>query len=304
MVRLSTAANASKPLCNSITGNLIVWVAAATLSLLAWNARADRPLSSETASPSPTKSANSVDSPAGETQSNNSEMERNIRTFIQSVVAFHNDADYALWPVPVCPFVAGISPQQKEFMFSHLSGIAQAAGVLPTPANCSPNLFIYFTSDPDALLVKLRHSDPRLFDTPNGLAPLNHFLNTARPIRVWYNDYIDSKVSGSRLVRDYIRLISNSIIVVDTKRIGNANLGQVSDYIALIGLAEVNLDSDLGNARTILRLFGAAGDEQIHGLTSWDRALLKSIYRTPPRDATRLSEMETAAIRYVEAESP
>jgi hypothetical protein len=125
-------------------------------------------------------------------------------------------------------------------------------------------------------------------------------MNTARPIRVWYNDYIDSKVSGSRLVRDYIRLISNAIVVVDTKRIGNANLGQVADYIALVGLAEVNLDSDLGNAPTILRLFGASGDEKIPGLTSWDQALLKSMYRTPPRDATRLSEVETTAVRYVE----
>jgi hypothetical protein len=277
MDRRSTTPNARKPFCNSITGNLIVLVVAATLSLLASGAIS-----------------------AGDTPTNNSELERNIRTFIQSVVAVHNDADYALWPVPVCPFVSGISPQQKDFVFTHLSGIAQAAGVLPTTANCSPNMFIYFTPDPDALLVKLRHSDPRLFDTPNGVAPLNHFMNTARPIRVWYNDYIDSKVSGSRLVRDYIRLISNSIIVVDTKRIGNANLGQVADYIALVGLAEVNLDSDLGNAPTILRIFGSSGDEKIPGLTSWDQALLRSMYRTPPRDATRLSEVETTAVRYVE----
>jgi hypothetical protein len=282
MEKLSTIiANARKPFCNSITGNLIVWIAAAALSLLASGA------------------ADSLDDSAGGTPTNNSELERNIRSFIQSVVAVHNDTDYALWPVPVCPFVAGISDQQKEFVFTHLSGIAQSAGVLPTPAKCSPNLFIYFTSDPDALLVKLRHSDPRLFDTPNGVAPLNHFLNTSRPIRVWYNDYIDSKVSGSRLARDYIRLIGNAIIVVDTKRIGNANLGQVDDYVALIGLAEVNLDSELGNARTILRLFGT-GDEKIQGLTSWDQALLKSLYRTPPRDATRLSEVETTAVRYIE----
>lgn len=44
-------------------------------------------------------------------------------------------------------------------------------------------------------------------------------------------------------------------MVVDTGRIKGFNIGQLADYIAMIGLAQIRLDSDLGSAPTILRLF-------------------------------------------------
>jgi hypothetical protein len=208
----------------------------------------------------------------------------------ESALASHNDADYALWPGPVCLLVAGMPAKQKETVIAHFSRTAQTAGIALGGDNCSPHLFVYVTADTDNVLAQLRHND--FFNTSKGMAPVNRFLGSTRPIRVWYNDYTASNVIGSRVIRDYVRMIGNAVIVV-VKRTGSVTVGQVADYIALIGLAEINLDADLGEAPTILRLFAAKADAPSYGLTSWDKALLKSLYRVPAKNATRLSEMQT-----------
>jgi hypothetical protein len=57
---------------------------------------------------------------------------------------------------------------------------------------------------------------------------------------------------------------------------------QVTDYIAMAGSTEVDLDAHLEGARTILSLFSMAGDARPPGLSDWDRSFIKELYRTNP----------------------
>ena len=57
-------------------------------------------------------------------------------------------------------------------------------------------------------------------------------------------------------------------LVVDSKRIQKLQLVQVADYIGLVGLAEVNLDTDMGSAPSIMKLFRDAPDPP-QGLSSF-----------------------------------
>ncbi|MGH8336069.1 MAG: hypothetical protein ACRETL_04435 [Gammaproteobacteria bacterium] len=91
--------------------------------------------------------------------------------------------------------------------------------------------------------------------------------------------------------------VSSAIIVVDGRHMKNANLGQVADYIALIGLADVRLESDSIPVPSILELFGHGTSPQ--GLTRWDRALLYSLYNTSHRSRLEVPEMEVTMVHRI-----
>jgi hypothetical protein len=55
---------------------------------------------------------------------------------------------------------------------------------------------------------------------------------------------------------------------MDAKQVGNLNFGQLTDYIGVVGLAQINLDKPLGDAPTILKLFGVPKDERRQEMTA------------------------------------
>jgi hypothetical protein len=97
---------------------------------------------------------------------------------------------------------------------------------------------------------------------------------------------------GSRLKFDDIRAIRTAIVVVDANQVSSVNFGQLADYIAMVGLAEVNLDQDHGDAPTILSVFANQGRTP-EGLSSWDQAFLRALYTTHLEDRMQTSEMTT-----------
>jgi len=192
---------------------------------------------------------------------------------------------------------------------------------------CKPNFFVIVAQNPSAFLKLLWRRKPRLFDTTHGIVPVKRFIESPRPVRVWYNasdigvdggvaftsalaesagigmgmvDYpinVAPSSLGSRLTRAVVRNIESAIVVVDPKQVHALNIGQLVDYVALIGLAQINLDKDLGQAPSILKVFNASDASPPLGLTPWDRALLHALYSTPQRNVVQLSEMQTAVLR-------
>ncbi|MGH7107435.1 MAG: hypothetical protein ACREFT_13120, partial [Acetobacteraceae bacterium] len=62
---------------------------------------------------------------------------------------------------------------------------------------------------------------------------------------------------------------------MDLKQTKGLTIGQLADYVALIGLAQVRPEADPGNAPTILTLFRDP-KHPTQALSAWDRALLYS----------------------------
>jgi len=106
------------------------------------------------------------------------------------------------------------------------------------------------------------------------------------------------------IVSQVTRDILSAIVVVDPTKILDLNFGQLTDYIAMIGLAEVDLDKDLGDAPTILSLFRNPAGSRPLEMTPWDRALLHALYNTSHKDKMQLSEMQTAALNEIVADKP
>jgi hypothetical protein len=102
---------------------------------------------------------------------------------------------------------------------------------------------------------------------------------------------------GSRLKWAGVRQIESVLVVVDTTRLKDARIGQVADYAAMVGLADVRLDADYGAAPTILRLFSDSPAARPDALSDWDQALLKALYTINQQSQTQLSEMRTSVIK-------
>lgn len=271
--------------------------------------------------------ADSLDQITVQAQRDREKLKHEVDAFVSSAIVKSYNESLMRWDHPVCPLVAGLQLEPAEFVLRRLSDIARSAHVPLGKENCKANFFVIVAQNPTAFLKLAWRRKPRLFDTTHGIAPVKRFIESSRPIRVWYNASdidVDGGVAftsalaesagigmgmvdypihvapsglGSRLTRPVVRNIDSAIIVVDPKQVQALNFGQLVDYVALIGLAQINLDKDLGQAPSILKVFNASEASPPLEMTPWDRALLHALYTTPQRNVVQLSEMQTAVLR-------
>src|SRR5262249_4026254 len=102
---------------------------------------------------------------------------------------------------------------------------------------------------------------------------------------------IATGAAGSRLHYGAVQELTSVIVVVDTRQTTNRNMGQLADYVAMVGLAQIRVAADPGTAPSILRLFQES-EPQPRGLSPWDEAFLHSLYAT-----SQSSVLEVAMIK-------
>ena len=251
-----------------------------------------------------------------------------VNEFVHAtIVKPHSDESLLRWNSPVCPLVAGMKREQGEFVLRRLSQVARAAKAPLAGEQCTANLFVIVARNPSQFLQLWWQHDRRLFNTLHGIAPVQRFIETPRPVRVWYNDYAVDPASGSEIgtllvqsvgppgagMRSYpgkmlppigsrltyamVRSIGSVIVIIDAQKVTGLNFGQLADYVSLISLVEINPDKDVGDAPSILKVFGEQNSSPPpQGLSLWDQALLHAIYTTTQKERMQLSEIQTATL--------
>jgi len=245
--------------------------------------------------------------------------------FVTAVVVRPWDESLIRWNVPICPLVAGLPREFGEFMLKRISQAAINVHARLAGKVCHPNVYVVATDFPDLLLKKWWARDRHMYNTARGIQPIERFVHSRRPIRVWYNagsgcgggapvspgasavalagfgapgfgppvctggDGIDT-----HLTYGGIRSISSAIIVIDLRQMRKVTIQQMSDYVALVTLADVRLDADPTSAPSILWLFSRSTPPP--GLSSWDQALLYSLYNTNQADKLQVPEMESTMV--------
>jgi hypothetical protein len=231
------------------------------------------------------------------------------------------------WNSPVCFAVAGLPEEQGLFALGRLAEIARAAGVRVARPGCKYNFYVVFAPQPDNLLKKAFLGSSKALGC-EGLPAIREFLSPTKPraVRVWHNvrpftrDGMPIDVSGrctgalgasggpgassnsndfpvslqywpSRLERYDVKAFSLALVIVDTAYPKPIKLGQLVDFAALVGLADISLDANVGDTPSILRVFDQAADEQAPGLTQWDSAFLNSLYQSDQSAVVKRSQM-------------
>jgi hypothetical protein len=95
----------------------------------------------------------------------------------------------------------------------------------------------------------------------------------------------------SRITRYDVFGFSLALVVIDTTFRKAVKLGQVADFAAMVGLADIDPDADIGDAPSILGLFVASPDAPPSGLTTWDQAFLSALYHTDQSSSTQRSQI-------------
>jgi hypothetical protein len=134
---------------------------------------------------------------------------------------------------------------------------------------------------------------------------IRRFIEDPRPIRAWYGaefvgamgnelgtynempgqrraPKVNRMAEMSRIRIDDLQMIKSALVVVDAERMAGLKIGAVADYVALLGLAEINIDADFSGYDSLLRLFTMPKEEAqaFSELGAWDAAFLKALYNT------------------------
>jgi hypothetical protein len=242
------------------------------------------------------------------------------------------DESLLRWEDAVCPMVVGMIRPAGEFVLRRLSELARESGVPLAKENCKhPNLFLIVAANPEAFLKLWWRHQPRMYNTGYGIYPVRRFIEKSRPIRVWYNvgaiNTSNEKISGLLaasvdaglgtvdypIVREpssggsyhlkfpVERNIGSAIVVIDPAQVAQLNIGQFSDYIAMISFAEINQDANLSANSTILNLFATLNATVPLEITRWDKALLRALYTSDHGARVQTSQMETRAINFLQS---
>lgn len=243
------------------------------------------------------------------------ELERQVATFVYHIAARQNEAggdgrgeSLPRWQVPVCPMVQGLSRDEGEFVLWRISDVARTAGVPLAGEHCRPNLVVAMTVDPAKLLRQLPAHDLRLMFGDSGPGVIGEFISEPRAVRVWYSADMETsfgqppqtmrpepyqhpdlahptiyEATHSRLQSNVVWTLSRVFVIVDQTRLRGVSRGQFADYVAMVGLADIQPGAQLGDAQTILKLFDGAPEAAPPAMSAWDQAFLKSLYATESR---------------------
>jgi hypothetical protein len=253
-----------------------------------------------------------------EAQRERAAFERRVKTFVLGITTAPYEESLARWQEenPICPQVAGLPHDDGEYFLSRLSQIAAAAGASLAPERCKPNFYVIVTSVADELAAAWSKRYPRMFGNANG-NKVRQFLTASSPIRVWYNAALFNRdgtpctlergitICGgfthpildggsTHLQFGVVRDLTSVIVLVDAGRVKGIKYGQLAAYIAMVGLAEIRVDAKTGDAPTILHLFTDSANAPALGMSAWDTAYLKALYRTRHEDKMQLLALETS----------
>ena len=104
---------------------------------------------------------------------------------------------------------------------------------------------------------------------------------------------------ASHLTRNVCWAIYEAFVIVDPTQFKGVSLGQLADYVAMSGLAQLKVDARVGDAPTILTLFDRPAREASAGITEWDQAFLKAVYSTDQKSVVQKSAIATDMMRAI-----
>ncbi|MGD9814060.1 MAG: hypothetical protein AB7Q23_15720 [Hyphomonadaceae bacterium] len=240
-----------------------------------------------------------------------------VRDFVGEVaVAPGAEDQLARWDRRICPLVAGLPERQLQYMADRIAQRALQIGLEVEGPGCRANILIFVTPDASRFAAGIVEEYRTLvgYYSENGIAtlgrgPLEDFANSTAPVRWWHvNQTVsgdgqqlggDSSVGGSTVIRtttpssrvrrttrqDFLRVL----IIVDARQAEGLQFQALSDYVAMVSLAQLDPNGETTNIPSILNLFAErdSGRTPPAAMTEWDEAYLDGLYnarRTAPSD--------------------
>lgn len=227
-----------------------------------------------------------------------------VYDFIRDIGQEAAEGQLARWDGPICPYVTGLRDEHNHYVADTIAAVAVAVGVQPANDECTINLVVIANSEPNRLIEELRSEQPLLFESLNPAAR-SRLAEGSAPVRVWsaldirgsdgrrmsatdagppfYRSVaILSGVLPSRILRSTRVDLGATFIILDAARLEGLNLQQISGFVSMLALAQLDTREPVEPNRSILNLFHNA-EAPPDDLTPWDIAYLRALYASDNR---------------------
>lgn len=255
-----------------------------------------------------------------------------VRSFVGEVAtAPSGEQQMARWDRKVCPLIAGLPARQMQYMADRIAQRAHQVGLEAEGPGCRANILIFVTPDASVFAQGIVDEYRTLvaYYSTNGIStlgrgPLEDFTNTTAPVRWWHvnqtvsgdGQSVGGDTPGTQVMRtsqapsrvrrmtrqDFLRVL----IVVDARQANGITFQALSDYLAMVSLAQLDPEGETTGTPTILNLFSArdSGGAIPTAMTEWDEAYLDGLYNARRTAPTDLWQRRDIAARMVEGLDP
>jgi hypothetical protein len=252
------------------------------------------------------------------------QLREKIHNFVSGVTRLDGEL-ISRWnkDTPICPMVAADNAAVGEFIRKRLLDIAAQVPIrAETDPKCRANLFVIVSAKTPEYAARWegagnwekeddgnsRPGRARWQPRPGATRSVESL-----PVRTWHNmsigqadgmpmlstslapgvrETLKARDLGSRIVSNVSENLNGVVVLVDTKAAAGVTVTQLADYVAMISFAKPDLEADLGNTESILQLFALEPAKRPAGLTEWDQAFLRGLYRinfTPKQQRTAIA---------------
>lgn len=224
--------------------------------------------------------------------------------YVEMIGAPASNRQLATWRGKLCVSVANLPAATAQYMIDRISELALELGIEPGEPGCTANVLIIATEDGAGVADALVEEHRRAF-RPGGSgmtlprSALEAFTTSDRPVRWWHVSVPTDAETGARAVRlpgeeaprtnvsrasrlrsDIRDDLNKVIIIIDVDQLGGTTFDQLTDYVSLVALAQIDARSDTSGLPTVLNAFDdPTGYPE---LTDWDRAYLQALYGAEP----------------------
>lgn len=244
------------------------------------------------------------------------DLKERVQAFVRTITrntGFADNESQIRWNRPICFLAAGWSGEDRSSVLARLSQISAAVGAPLAGKGCTPNFVVVLTAEPEQVINAWYAKNKQLFGNASPLQ-ISHFLDSTRtrPVRAWRNIDIgrvattrfghfvpsNSNADPSPFAGNSPMGFLSAFEIIDATRTAGIDLQQLSDYLAMMGLSNIDIDVDVGDAPSILQLFSPARSIA-PGLSDWDRAYLTALYQTDQSSRSQRFEIAQRAAEAV-----
>ncbi len=250
-------------------------------------------------------------------------------TFISSYSVMTEEVgSISRWTVGICPATVGLTPQFNDVVTARVRAVAGMIGASVKNAPCKTNVFVSFTSQPQAMLDAAKERNPGLLG-PDAARE----ATVTHPIQAWYATAIQdirgqlipntgqlgmtempgkgwgtmpmqpvggvpvASRSGSIIQDGLGSVFFTVMIVVDLNKVGKAPLSSIADYVAMLALAQTASYDACKPLPSIANLMteGCAADKKTVAMTPSDVAFLRGVYKSAVGAPLKVQQANIAA---------
>jgi hypothetical protein len=237
-----------------------------------------------------------------------SDLRIHVGKFVQEIAAPPTGRGYARWYRRVCISVTNLEHSSAQYLVDRISRLALEVGLEPGEPGCRPDVVVIFTTDGKETATYLVENEPLVLrpygdgDVQRGLDAMGEFAESDKPVRWWHVSMpVDARlgtpamrVPGESLDPDKRHLVNvagpsrlhsgirdelkHVVIIVDGPKLQGKGTTwqQLGDYLALVSLAQIDLQAQPTAFDSILNLF--SNPAAYSGLTDWDRSYVRALY--------------------------